>query len=164
MQGQKCPFNFILRVFSSLLSQPQSRETGRSHLSVPESHLECLAQAGEEEGGDRQAHSQERKRRCEMSHRGSGCRWDTSLGCVEWSRGRWTWKPEGQGRKRGLRRGLAGGGDEARGLQGCASEWLGGWKSFAMGQAAHGRPIRSLQGPRPPPARSQGKENGDERC
>lgn len=39
-------------------------------------------------------------------------------GCLEWSRGRWTWKPEGQGRKRGLRRGLAGGGDEARGLAG----------------------------------------------
>lgn len=145
MQGQKCPFHFILRVFSSSLSRPQPREMGRSRLSIPLSHPECPAQAGEEKGGHRLAHSQERERRCEMSNRGSGCGRDPSTGCSQRARGRWTWKPGGQGGTQGLRRGRAGVGDEARGLQGCASEWPAGGTSFAVGQAAHGRPIRIPQ-------------------
>lgn len=108
MQGQKCPFHFILRVFSSSLSRPQPREMGRSRLSIPLSHPECPAQAGEEKGGHRLAHSQERERRCEMSNRGSGCGRDPSTGCSRRARGRWTWKPGGQGGTQGLRRGVLG--------------------------------------------------------
>lgn len=51
----------------------------------------------------------------------------------------------GPGRDSGTEAWRAGVGDEARGLQGCASEWPAGGTSFAVGQAAHGRPIRIPQ-------------------